>query len=137
MIKIEAAHRLSATYEGTKSKDLLAYVKALEPSITVHKPGPGGKVKRPSYLSGYTKPEVAASLAQKLVNDGWKGTKLKNKETGTPYIIYRPAVDPAVAFTPYICLYKPTATTCRVIIEHMTAAALRESAFLRKLNRGN
>ncbi len=145
MIKIEAAQRLNASYSGTKSKDLMAYIRSLVPGIKNlaqggGAPGESKTVYRPSFRSGYISLEDASALAHKLVADGWVGEKLKDKKTGKLYIIYKPTVRADQTGTskdmyiPYICLYKPGEGRCRMILEHCTSAAARESRFLRKLN---
>lgn len=139
-MKIEAAKRLqiTAAYEGTKSKDLYAYLKSLLPSVRLYKPGPGHKIKRPSYLSGRIKDTDAHALGTALLKDNWKGIKAsKPAVDGSKlhYIFYTPKGD-EFKFTPYVCLYKPSKSgDSHIVVEHMTGAAIRESAFLNKLNR--
>lgn len=140
-MKIEAATRLkiTASYTGTKSKDLVAYLKTLVPSLKLSKPGPGSTIKRPSRLDGRMLATDAHTLASKLLADGWVGKRMSAKlpdSTKIPYVSYLPANTEGFQYFPYVNLFKPGANgMSRIVVEHTTPAAIRESHFLRKLNK--
>lgn len=148
MVKIEAAARLTkavtATYTGTKSKDLAAYLKTLVPTIVVRKPiGGGGPAARdPSNWSGRIQMADAHALGSKLLADGWHGRKrkYKNRKLGktVEYVIYTPTNEDDFKFLPSVVLYKPDKGETRgvfITIRHPSHASYRELDFLNKLNR--
>lgn len=121
-MKINASTRLlQAAYTGTKLKDLIAYLRDFSPNAKFSaKRQAGGR-------SGYSATRMdrfeARALAESLVNDQWKGKRVKIKDQDC--ILYKP-LNPKGRDS-YVAIYKPVDGKCLVRIGHPTGKSHSEN----------
>lgn len=133
------ADKLEAAYKGTKSKDLLVYLKGICPELRFQRgDGPGAKDKDPSRYIARISIVDAHKLGSKLLKDKWEGHKGKrtNKDTKevSEYVMYTPLDDTNAG---QVQLFKPSkgATDTRIWIRQRTAASMKAEQEMHRLKR--
>jgi hypothetical protein len=146
MIKLQAAVRLNATrvtasYEGTKVRDLNQYVRSLGVGVAPQPPGGGGGGPQAGMMMALVDAQKAHALATKLIGDGWTGrlAKKKVKDSGPEgefrvkeieYMVYTcPSFSERNVAYPSIKMSKPdSGNKVRITLQQITDSAARNNA---------
>jgi hypothetical protein len=129
MIKINAAARLKAEYEGTKVKDLATYVKSLCPSAKFSSSPP----MKSGQLVAIVQKADALRLGKALMSEGWKKRRIKrilNTQEAKIYNVFTPSnsEDTPIIYVPAVRLSEPSSSgKVSVHITQGTAMSVSEN----------